>query len=106
MGHGQEKRSDRDCIGSSGAGCQSACLWDNNDPAGSRSRRGTDVTFEGVYRPQPKKLGAGGTCTIKPLEGSGTEQCLRVELEGGVHGGYVAEGCLGGGTIKVWDQEE
>jgi len=67
---------------------------------------GEDIAFEGDYRPQPKKLGDGGTFTMTLLGGSEKDQCLRIELEDGIHDGYVREGCLGGGNIKVWDQEE
>lgn len=64
-----------------------------------------EAWVQGTYTPQPKKIGEGGTFDLKVYDlgepGPDAGDYIEIELDGGFHGGYEAEGYLGGGNIQV-----
>lgn len=60
--------------------------------------------YEGTYWPQPKNLGDGGKFKYYPE--TDTPPCFEVVMLSGVYEGYQFRGCLDGGNIRVWEQED
>lgn len=61
--------------------------------------------YSGSYTPQPRKLGKGGRFEIyledKGESGPSKGDYFKLDLIGGIHGGYSLEGTLEGGNIQA-----
>jgi len=69
---------------------------------------GTAFGMVGTYTPIPKNAGDGGEVAIVVADGGDLEcgdgDLVALELLGGVHDGYSAEGCLEAGNITVFKE--
>lgn len=70
---------------------------------------GTAFAMAGTYTPIPKNAGDGGEVIILVADGGDVGGCgdgdfVALELSGGVHDGYSAEGCLEAGNITVFKE--